>query len=117
MHQFYKEVSPDVPYHSVTTAVLSSEARADLLVSTEDLPPPYESKPLRLLSLGQFLYPQNKLEGSSLFLLLDGGGVRGVSTLRILKKLMEKISQIENSGREIKPCEYFDVMAGTSTGG
>ncbi|KAI9662792.1 MAG: hypothetical protein M1829_006136, partial [Trizodia sp. TS-e1964] len=46
-------------------------------------------------------------------LALDGGGVRGLSALRILEELMEKISP-ENPP---KPCEYFDLIGGTSTGG
>src|SRR4051812_11008938 len=44
---------------------------------------------------------------------LDGGGVRGLSTLFILKHLMELIDP-ENPPR---PCEYFDLIGGTSTGG
>lgn len=53
-----------------------------------------------------------------LFLLMltlnvDGGGVRGVSSLCILKDIMSKISD----DKDIKPCDYFDMMMGTSTGG
>ena len=44
---------------------------------------------------------------------LDGGGVRGLSSLHVLKKLMETI----NPDRTPKPCEYFDMIGGTSTGG
>jgi patatin-like phospholipase/acyl hydrolase len=46
-------------------------------------------------------------------LALDGGGVRGLSALMILKQLMEAI----NPDAPPKPCDYFDMMAGTSTGG
>lgn len=46
-------------------------------------------------------------------LCLDGGGVRGLSSLYILKQLMESIN-FENPP---KPCEYFDLVGGTSTGG
>lgn len=54
--------------------------------------------------------------GKQLCLLsLDGGGVRGLSMLHILKHLMENIAPGAN---EIpKPCEYFDMIGGTSTGG
>ncbi|PCG88153.1 Acyl transferase/acyl hydrolase/lysophospholipase [Penicillium occitanis (nom. inval.)] len=45
----------------------------------------------------------------------DGGGIRGYSSLLILENLMENISQKE--GREALPCEYFDMIGGTSTGG
>ena len=46
-------------------------------------------------------------------LALDGGGVRGLSTLQILKQLMEVVD-LESPP---KPCDYFDMIGGTSTGG
>jgi len=46
-------------------------------------------------------------------LVLDGGGVRGLSSLQILKQLMEFI----NPEQPPKPCDYFDMIGGTSTGG
>ncbi|RDL31460.1 Uncharacterized protein BP5553_09669 [Venustampulla echinocandica] len=42
-----------------------------------------------------------------------GGGVRGLSALMILQQLMETIDP-ENPP---KPCDYFDMIGGTSTGG
>jgi len=54
------------------------------------------------------------MPGRNLKLLcLDGGGVRGLSSLYILQRLMESI----NPDVPPKPCEYFDVIGGTSTGG
>ncbi|KAI9888492.1 MAG: hypothetical protein M1814_006883 [Vezdaea aestivalis] len=54
------------------------------------------------------------MPGRELCLLsLDGGGVRGLSSLAILKRLMENI----NLDAPPKPCEYFDMIGGTSTGG
>ena len=44
---------------------------------------------------------------------LDGGGVRGLSSLAIHKRLMETI----NPDSPPKPCDYFDMIGGTSTGG
>ncbi|RDL38651.1 uncharacterized protein BP5553_02991 [Venustampulla echinocandica] len=44
---------------------------------------------------------------------LDGGGVKGLSALLILGRLMQKIDP-ENPP---KPCEVFDMIGGTSTGG
>lgn len=44
---------------------------------------------------------------------LDGGGVRGLSTLRILKRVMEAIDPVNPP----KPCDYFHMICGTSTGG
>lgn len=46
-------------------------------------------------------------------LALDGGGVRGLSALMILEQLMEVV----NPDAPPKPCDYFDMIAGTSTGG
>jgi predicted acylesterase/phospholipase RssA len=47
-------------------------------------------------------------------LAFDGGGVRGLSSLYILQGLMRQISA---DGIPPKPCEYFDMICGTSTGG
>ena len=45
--------------------------------------------------------------GKELCLLsLDGGGVRGLSSLQILKQLMESI----NPESPPKPCDYFDMI-------
>ena len=46
-------------------------------------------------------------------LCLDGGGIRGLSSLFILRSIMEGINQ----DKPPKPCEYFDMIGGTSTGG
>jgi patatin-like phospholipase/acyl hydrolase len=54
------------------------------------------------------------MPGKDLNLLsLDGGGIRGLSSLYILQRLMEAVDQ----QRPPKPCDYFDLIAGTSTGG
>jgi patatin-like phospholipase/acyl hydrolase len=57
-------------------------------------------------------------------LCLDGGGVKGVATLQILKEIMNVVKQQWTEGQdtprsqgEIKPCDYFDLICGTSTGG
>ena len=48
-------------------------------------------------------------------LCFDGGGFRGMASLLILDGIMRIIS--EKKGKPVKPCEYFDIIAGTSTGG
>ncbi|KAL1841262.1 hypothetical protein VTJ49DRAFT_7264 [Mycothermus thermophilus] len=48
---------------------------------------------------------------------LDGGGVRGVSSLLILHAIMTEIKKAQNLDVLPKPCEYFHLIAGTSTGG
>ena len=53
---------------------------------------------------------------------LDGGGVRGYSMLIILQELMHR-TFVEMEGRAPKrheiprPCDHFDLIAGTGTGG
>lgn len=44
---------------------------------------------------------------------LDGGGVRGLSSLAILRSLMSGI----NADARPKPCKYFDSIGGASTRG
>ena len=46
-------------------------------------------------------------------LCLDGGGTRGFSSLLILKRLMEAVDY----QKPPKPCEYFDMIGGSGTGG
>ena len=63
---------------------------------------------------------QNPVDETGLCLLsLDGGGVRGLSTLYILKGLMTRLNhERQHKGfPAVKPCEVFDLMGGTSTGG
>jgi len=64
--------------------------------------------PYRLLHEG-YIMPSQELN----LLSLDGGGVRGLSSLYILQRLMEAV----NPEKPPKPCDYFDMIAGTSTGG
>lgn len=52
--------------------------------------------------------------GNELRLLgLDGGGVLGLSSLMILQQLLPTI----DPDSPPKPCDYFDLIGGTSTGG
>ena len=46
---------------------------------------------------------------------LDGRGVRGLSSLLILRNIMEEIAR-RNGTAEARPCEYFDLIGGTGTG-
>ncbi|KAF7164517.1 hypothetical protein CNMCM6106_001035 [Aspergillus hiratsukae] len=62
----------------------------------------------------------NPLDSTGLCLLaLDGGGVRGLSSLYILKSIMDRLNyeRKKNSLPPVKPCEVFDLIGGTSTGG
>jgi hypothetical protein len=62
----------------------------------------------------------NPLHNEELCLLsLDGGGVRGLSTLYVLKIIMDRLNyeREKNNLTPVKPCEVFDLIGGTSTGG
>ncbi|ORY10130.1 acyl transferase/acyl hydrolase/lysophospholipase [Clohesyomyces aquaticus] len=62
----------------------------------------------------------NPIDSTGICLLsLDGGGVRGLSTLHILKSIMDWLNEErEKVGLlSVKPCEVFDLIGGTSTGG
>jgi len=50
-------------------------------------------------------------------LALDGGGVRGLSSLVILREIMEEMQRLAKLNETPRPCDYFDLIGGTSTGG
>lgn len=80
--------------------------------STEQ-PSALDPPPLKLLSLGMAQSYFHDLIATSLMFYVDGGGIRGLSSLIILKYLMKRV----NPENPPKPCEYFDLIGGTSTGG
>ena len=47
----------------------------------------------------------------------DGGGVRGLASIIILKKIMKGVNANRASGTELEPWQVFDMIGGTSTGG
>ncbi|EFR00516.1 protein kinase subdomain-containing protein [Nannizzia gypsea CBS 118893] len=60
----------------------------------------------------------NPLDREGLRLLsFDGGGVRGLSSLYILKAIMDRLNAERGDSHKLKPCEVFDMIGGTSTGG
>lgn len=48
---------------------------------------------------------------------IDGGGIRGLSELLILKEIMYRLKAEQGLSEIPRPCEYFDMIGGTSTGG
>lgn len=54
-------------------------------------------------------------------LTLDGGGVRGIATLILLGEIMEQIARElgkpDTEAKHLRPCDFFDIICGTSTGG
>ena len=49
-------------------------------------------------------------------LALDGGGIRGVISLGILRKLEQQLARSTGSGDRFRLCDWFDYVAGASTG-
>lgn len=56
-----------------------------------------------------------KLGDRITILSIDGGGVRGIIPATILQFVEEKLQEID--GPDVRIADYFDVIAGTSTGG
>ncbi|KID81420.1 Ankyrin repeat-containing domain protein [Metarhizium guizhouense ARSEF 977] len=56
-------------------------------------------------------------------LTIDGGGVRGISSLYILKDIMAQVKRQykadhpDDPNKKLRPCDVFDLICGTSTGG
>ena len=48
---------------------------------------------------------------------LDGGGIRSISSLLILEDIMEKIRETKGLDYVPRPCEHFDLIGGTGSGG
>jgi predicted acylesterase/phospholipase RssA len=49
-------------------------------------------------------------------LAIDGGGIRGLLTLGMLQRMEELLAAASGRGADFRLCEYFDYIAGTSTG-
>ena len=114
-----EKAAPDQPPTSEppqTRLFQQDDTEETLEVETEEVDATDTDEPLRILSL-------------------DGGGVRGISSLLLLKKIMDKVCEerglqgqveagISSEGptnskqtESIRPCQYFDLICGTSTGG
>ena len=51
-------------------------------------------------------------------LALDGGGIHGLFTLEVLAELEARLRETHGNNRpDYRLCDYFDLIAGTSTGG
>ena len=103
--------SQDVPNNFMTEESKSSKNPTTTRGTDQDraLAHGYTTKP----SYG-LLQEGYTMRGQKLNLLsLDGGSLNGLSSLYILQRLMEAV----NPDKPPKPCDYFDMIAGTSTGG
>lgn len=57
-----------------------------------------------------------KTPGPKKLLALDGGGIRGILSVEILSRI-ESLLQEAHNDKKLRLCDYFDYIAGTSTGG
>jgi len=69
-------------------------------------------KPADILAIGEA-----EISHQPRILSLDGGGVRGLSSLVVLREIMEEIQRQAKLKETPRPCDYFDLIGGTSTGG
>ena len=54
--------------------------------------------------------------GKKKILTLDGGGIRGMITIEVLGKIEQLLRKQLNKGPDFVLADYFDFVAGTSTG-
>ena len=64
--------------------------------------------------MAEILFP---LANSLRILSIDGGGIKGYTALLILRRIIRTIATEGNLASEPRPCDIFDLIAGTSTGG
>ena len=50
-------------------------------------------------------------------LCLDGGGIKGYTSLLILRRIFRTMKDIGHLSEAPRPCDVFDLIVGTSTGG
>lgn len=64
-------------------------------------------------SLFEHLSPDT---GAKRILALDGGGVKGIFTLGMLRVLEQELRRRSGAGDAFRLCDYYDLIGGTSTG-
>lgn len=74
-------------------------------------PKQYLCSPLRRVRTSASIYELKQKQ------CLDGGGVRGLSSLLILRSILYEFQKKKDLKVLPRPCDVFDVIAGTSTGG
>ncbi|KAL1714397.1 acyl transferase/acyl hydrolase/lysophospholipase [Schizophyllum commune] len=77
------------------------------------------SDPSRSPVFHDFLVPLSVPEPGLrlLAIAIDDGGIRGLSMLMMLRKLLYRVQHTSNLSTLPRPCEYFDFIAGSGTGG
>ncbi|RDB16830.1 Kinesin light chain [Hypsizygus marmoreus] len=75
-----------------------------------------DQRGLRLLALGAPSF-SSAYAIADVQIILDGGGIRGLSELIILEEIMNRIKHLDKLNHVPRPCDYFDLIGGVSTGG
>ncbi len=57
-----------------------------------------------------------KAQGKKMILSLDGGGIRGMMTIEVLAEIENVLRRELKKGQEFRLAQFFDFVAGTSTG-
>ena len=65
------------------------------------------------MSLAEKINPKN---GPKKLLALDGGGIRGMIAVEVLTEIELLLRRELGRGKDFRLCEFFDYVAGTSTG-
>ena len=112
--QYLQPISPPAQRpHSPQLQVSSQPMYRSRAPSPQHSPAPVAS-PLPQLDAQNFLRSQ-ELPKVRKILSLDGGGVRGLSIIMILKYIMRNLNRAR--GVPLEPWQEFDMICGTSTGG
>ncbi|KAJ6292052.1 hypothetical protein OIU76_024036 [Salix suchowensis] len=61
--------------------------------------------------------PENQGDVVITILSIDGGGVRGIIPSEVLSVLESKLQKLDAANKDARIADYFDFIAGTSTGG
>jgi len=63
------------------------------------------------------LHDRIERAGTRKLLAIDGGGIRGVLSLEVLQRIETILKEQNGGGDDFRLADYFDYIAGTSTGG
>lgn len=66
--------------------------------------------------MSEMLKARITAKGPKKILALDGGGIRGMMTIEVLAEIENHLRRELNKGPEFQLAEFFDFVAGTSTG-
>jgi len=116
----FAHVFPNLVLHTLTSTFLIPEYKVinmdEAHISQRAYASVRERGPPSAPPSRTFLTP-TEINHCPRILSLDGGGVRALSSLLIVREIMEEIQRQTSAAETPLPCEYFDLIGGTSTGG